>query len=53
MESIGVGDTIEKLTKFTGLKSLTELGARAMGYDDCGCNGRKEWLNNQFPYKKL
>ena len=53
MKSKGVGDSIEKITKFTGLKSLTELGARAVGYDDCGCNSRKEWLNKQFPYKKL
>ena len=53
MESKGVGDTIEKITKFTGLKSLTELGARAMGYDDCGCDKRKDWLNDQLPYKKL
>jgi|TARA_R100000458_G_C8260765_1_gene236297 hypothetical protein len=53
MESKGLGDTIENITKFTGLKSLTEIGARAVGIDDCGCDKRKEWLNNQFPYKKL
>ena len=52
MKSKGIGDDIEKITKATGLKTLTEIGARAMGYNDCGCNKRKDWLNKQFPYKK-
>ena len=52
MKSKGIGDDIEKITKATGLKTLTEIGARAMGYRDCGCNDRKNWLNKQFPYKK-
>ena len=32
--------------------SLTEIAAKAVGYKDCGCNKRKAWLNNQFPYKQ-
>ena len=51
MKSRGLGDTVEKFTKATGLKSLTEIAASAMGYEDCGCNKRKNWLNDQFPYK--
>jgi len=50
MESKGLGDTIEKITKVTGLKTLTEIASKAVGFKDCGCNGRKEWLNDQFPY---
>jgi|TARA_B100000073_G_scaffold348163_1_gene365441 hypothetical protein len=53
MKSKGLGDDIEKITTATGIKTLTEIAARAMGADDCGCNKRKEWLNNQFPYKTI
>ena len=48
--SKGLGDSIEKFTKSTGLKSLTDIAFQAAGYKDCGCNKRKEWLNKQFPY---
>jgi|TARA_R110000824_G_scaffold151522_1_gene322495 hypothetical protein len=51
MKSIGLGDSLEKITKTTGIKTLTEIAANAMGIKDCGCNKRKNWLNNQFPYK--
>ena len=51
MKSTGLGDSIEKLTKITGLKTLTEIAVDAMGIKDCGCNERKSWLNDQFPYK--
>ena len=43
---------IEKITKLTGIKSLAQMSARAMGKKDCGCNKRKEALNKAFPYKK-
>ena len=52
MKSKGLGDSIEKITKATGLKSLTDIASTAMGYTDCGCNKRKAWLNKQFPYKR-
>jgi hypothetical protein len=51
-KSKGLGDSVEKFTKATGIKSLTEIAARAMGYQDCGCDKRKAWLNQQFPYYK-
>tara|TARA_R100000664_G_C2746999_1_gene134611 strand:- start:1245 stop:1598 length:354 start_codon:yes stop_codon:yes gene_type:complete len=44
--SRGLGDSIEKITKITGLKKLTE----AIVGEDCGCKERKEWLNKHFPY---
>ena len=47
-QSKGLGDSIEKFTKTTGLKSIWDL---ARGEKDCGCNKRKKWLNNNFPYK--
>ncbi len=52
MESRGLGDSIEKITKTTGLKTLTELAMLAIGKKSCGCNRRKQWLNKQFPYYK-
>ena len=51
-QSKGLGDSIEKFTKFTGIKSLAQMTAKAVGKKDCGCNKRKNWLNQQFPYKK-
>ena len=50
--SKGVGDSIEKFTKRTGIKSLAQMASRAVGKADCGCNKRKNWLNKQFPYKR-
>ena len=52
MKSKGLGDSIEKFTKATGIHSLAQMGAKAIGKKDCGCNKRKEVLNKAFPYKK-
>ena len=53
-KSKGLGDTIEKFTKTTGVKSLTNLLSRngMFGKKGCGCDKRKEKLNEKFPYKK-
>ena len=51
-KSKGLGDSIEKFTKVTGIHSLAQMGAKAVGKKDCGCNKRKEALNKTFPYKK-
>ena len=48
-ESKGLGDSIEKITKATGIKKVVE---KVTGEKDCGCNKRKEKLNKMFPYKK-
>lgn len=50
MKSKGLGDSIEKITKATGIKKVVESAAKAMG-KDCGCNKRKDKLNKMFPYK--
>ena len=47
-ESKGLGDSIEKITKATGIKNLVEKITNG----DCGCDKRKEKLNKKFPYKK-
>ena len=51
MKSKGVGDTIEKITKATGIKTVVEAVAKARG-KDCGCSKREDDLNRKFPYKK-
>ena len=54
-KSKGLGDSIEKFTTVTGIKSFTQLLARngIFGKNkDCGCNKKKEKLNEKFPYKK-
>jgi hypothetical protein len=50
-ESKGLGDTIAKITHATGLDIVAEKVAKAMGKEDCGCNKRREKLNELFPYK--
>ncbi len=53
MKSKGLGDSVEKFTRVTGIKNLKDLAMRATGYQgDCGCDKRKDWLNQQFPYYK-
>ena len=49
--SRGLGDSIEKFTRLTGIQSLAQMGARAMGKQGCGCKGRQEALNKAIPYK--
>lgn len=49
MKSKGLGDTIEKVTKATGIKKVVE---KVAGEKGCGCPERKDTLNRMFPYKK-
>ena len=51
-KSKGLGDSIEKFTKATGIHSLAQAGAKIVGKKDCGCAKRKDTLNKRFPYKK-
>ena len=51
MKPRGLGDSIERFTQITGIKSLAQIGARVIGKKDCGCDKRKEKLNKVFPYK--
>ena len=49
MKSNGLGDSIEKITKATGIKKVVNAVNKATG-KDCGCNKRKQTLNTMFPY---
>lgn len=44
----GLGDTVEQITKATGIDKLVKFIAG----EDCNCNERKAKLNRMFPYFK-
>tara|TARA_R110002096_G_scaffold358538_1_gene551595 strand:+ start:725 stop:1222 length:498 start_codon:yes stop_codon:yes gene_type:complete len=48
-QSEGVGDTVAKITKATGVDKLVKFIAG----EDCGCDERQETLNKMFKYKKI
>jgi hypothetical protein len=48
-ESKGLGDTIAKITKATGIETIV----KAVVGDDCGCDERKETLNKLFKYTNV
>ena len=51
-DSKGLGDDIAKLTSKLKIDVLAKRAAELMGADGCGCEERKEILNEYFPYKK-
>ena len=46
--SEGLGDTVQKITKATGI----EKAVKFIAGEDCGCDERKEKLNEMFRYRK-
>ena len=51
MKSKGLGDSIEKVTKATGIKTVVDTVSKATG-KPCGCAKRKDALNRMFPFKQ-
>ena len=55
-KSTGLGDSIEKFTQATGIKSIVDAINKLRGVEgkkkDCGCDKRKKELNKRFPYNK-
>ena len=51
-QSQGLGDTIAKFTHATGLDVVADKVAKALGAEDCGCNRRREKLNELIPFNK-
>jgi len=47
-KSTGLGDTVEKVFKATGI----DKAAKFVLGEDCGCDDRREVLNKMFPYQK-
>ena len=48
-KSKGLGDTVQKITKATGIKKVVNKISE-ITKKDCGCNKRKDTLNRLFPY---
>jgi len=48
MRSKGLGDTVEKIAKATGIKKVVDTIVKK----DCGCGKRRDILNKKFPYAK-
>ena len=40
-----IGDQVADLMEKTGVTSLVEKAAKAVGVDDCGCKARQKRLN--------
>ena len=51
MKSQGLGDSIEKFTTKTGIKTIVDKVSEGLNIP-CGCQSRKETLNKMFPYKQ-
>ena len=51
MKSRGLGDSIHKFTKATGIKSVVDKVSKGLNIP-CGCEARQETLNNMVPYNK-
>ena len=52
VRSRGLGDTIAKVTKVTGIQKVVDTVTKARtGADECSpCKQRQEALNKMFPY---
>lgn len=50
-KSKGLGDSISKFTHATRLNEVAEAVARLARLDGCGCDERKQYLNELFPYE--
>lgn len=49
--SVGLGDTVEKITEATGVKKVVQFISKVVD-KDCGCEERKKKLNAFFRYKE-
>jgi hypothetical protein len=52
--TMGIGDIVEAIIKILTLgqgKRIATAIARLFGYEDCGCDRRRIWLNNLFKPK--
>ena len=50
-KSKGFGDTVAKVTRLTGIKSVVDAVSKKTG-NDCGCDKRRDTLNRIIPYRK-
>ena len=48
----GMGDQIARITRMTRIDTLAKKLANIFGKEDCGCEQRREILNQLFPSDK-
>lgn len=48
IRSKGFGDSVDKFTTATGIKAIVKMVAPS-----CGCEERKEWLNEKIKYDNI
>lgn len=56
LSKIKLGDIVEKIIAIITLgygKRIADYVAKKMGYETCGCETRKEWLNTLFIKKEI
>ena len=51
-EAEGLGDILAKITHRLGVAKMAQDIAHLVGKEDCGCNRRREILNELVPFKK-
>ena len=51
MKDRGLGDSIARFTKATGIKKAVDIVSEGLNIP-CGCEGRRKAMNALFPYKK-
>lgn len=51
-ESQGLGDTVAKITNFFGIDKVADAIAKLAGVEGCGCDERRQLLNELFPYEE-
>ena len=51
--SQGLGDSIAKLTKALKIDKVADAVAKLAGAKGCGCEERRQYLNELFPYGKI
>jgi|TARA_A100001011_G_C13640778_1_gene567692 hypothetical protein len=47
----GLGDTVHRFTKATGIKTMVDRISQGLNIP-CGCEGRQEAMNIMFPYRR-
>ena len=48
----GLGDLVAKITHQLGIARAVHTITKAIGVEDCGCEGRREALNELIPFNK-
>tara|TARA_R110002012_G_scaffold154064_2_gene314310 strand:+ start:82 stop:255 length:174 start_codon:yes stop_codon:yes gene_type:complete len=51
VKSRGLGDSIYKITKATGIKNVVDKVSKGLNIP-CGCEGRRNAFNSLVPYNK-